>query len=98
MVAELARALWHDLVQPCVRRAVTGGGPVRPEGEAVWRELLARNPPVAQQLLDAFVSDQAAYDRFWKKRRVVVQRLASVCSCESLRKCFVEPLLATLGL
>ena len=98
VVAQLAGVLWQDLLKPCVHRAVHGDGPIRPEGEAVWRELLARNPSVAQQLLDAFVSDEGAYQNFWQKRMVVVQHFANVCRCTSLRTCFVEPLLVSLGL
>ena len=98
VVEDVAGVLWQDLLKPCVHRAVHGDGPVRLEGEAVWRELMARNPLVAQQLLAAFVSDDDAYQNFWQKRMVVVQRFASVCRCGSLRTCFVEPLLVSLGL
>ena len=97
LLSELAGVLWQDLLKPCVHHAVHGDGPTRPEGEAVWRELLASNPTVAQQLVDAFVSDEAAYQLFWQKRLIVVQHFATVCRCSSLRTCFVEPLLVALG-
>ena len=85
VVADVAGVLWQDLLKPCVHRAVHGDGPTRPEGEAVWRELLARNPSVAQLLLDAFVSDEGAYQNLWQKRLVVVQHFGNVCRCSSLR-------------
>ena len=74
LVADLAGILWQDLLKPCVHRAVHGDGPVRPEGEAVWRELMARTPLIAQKLLDAFLSDEDAHQYFWQKRLVVVQQ------------------------